>query len=65
MIDHLGTKYDYGSIMHYSAMAFSKNGQPTIEPVEKNVKIGQRIQFSETDLFKINKLYNCPSRSNG
>lgn len=60
MIDHLETKYDYGSVMHYAPTAFSKNGKPTIEPREKGAVIGQRVGFSETDLYKINKLYNCP-----
>ncbi|CAJ0608745.1 unnamed protein product [Cylicocyclus nassatus] len=59
MIDHLDTDYDYGSVMHYAPTAFSKNGKPTIEPRKKGVEIGQRYGFSETDLYKINKLYNC------
>ncbi|CAD6185018.1 unnamed protein product [Caenorhabditis auriculariae] len=63
MIDHLGTNYDYGSVMHYAPTAFSKNGKPTIEPKEKGAEIGQRVGFSETDLYKINMLYNCPQHS--
>ncbi|CAI4232154.1 unnamed protein product [Auanema sp. JU1783] len=59
MIDHLGTKYDYESVMHYAPTAFSKNGKPTIEPKQANVEIGQRMGFSANDLYKINKLYNC------
>ncbi|RCN52596.1 shTK domain protein [Ancylostoma caninum] len=60
MIDHLNTDYDYGSVMHYASTAFSKNGKPTIEPRKKGIEIGQRVGFSEIDLYKINKLYNCP-----
>lgn len=59
MIDHLETNYDYGSVMHYASTAFSKNGKPTIEPKKKGVEIGQRTGFSETDIYKINKLYKC------
>lgn len=32
-VSHFDEKYDYYSIMHYSARAFSKNGQPTIVPI--------------------------------
>lgn len=61
MIDTLGTQYDYGSVMHYGPLAFSKNGMPTIQPKQTGAQIGQRIGFSATDLYKINKLYACPN----
>jgi hypothetical protein len=32
-----GVDYDYRSVMHYTAGAFSKNGRPTIEPKVHNV----------------------------
>lgn len=49
--------YDYGSIMHYGATAFSKNGQPTIEPLQSGVTIGQRNGLSAGDIAAIHALY--------
>jgi len=59
-VDTLGIMYDYGSIMHYSTRAFSRNGNPTIIPSRLTVAtLGQRNDFSDRDLAKINKLYRC------
>lgn len=30
---HFGESYDYNSLMHYPAASFSKNGEPTMEPI--------------------------------
>lgn len=52
--------YDYGSVLHYSPTAFSKNGQPTIvtkgSPATKNM-MGQRKKLSDSDIKKLNKMY--------
>uniref|UniRef100_A0A182MEZ6 Metalloendopeptidase n=1 Tax=Anopheles culicifacies TaxID=139723 RepID=A0A182MEZ6_9DIPT len=54
----LGMPYDYGSVMHYSRTAFSKNGKPTVEPkIKYSGQLGQRVGFSVKDVQKINKLY--------
>lgn len=43
--------YDYGSIMHYPRMAFSKNGLPTIVPINPpSATIGQRTALSAADI---------------
>ena len=48
--------YDYGSVMHYGAHSFSKNGQATI--TTKGVEsIGQRSALSSGDIATINALY--------
>ncbi|XP_053982426.1 zinc metalloproteinase nas-4-like [Hylaeus volcanicus] len=61
--DAFGVGYDYGSVMHYSANAFSRNGQPTIVPkgASKN-QLGQREGFSKRDIQKIRKMYKCNKR---
>ncbi|XP_077412025.1 meprin A subunit beta isoform X1 [Vanacampus margaritifer] len=57
----LGVPYDYGSMMHYSKTAFSNGSEPTIVtriPAFADV-IGQRMEFSDSDLLKLSRLYNC------
>uniref|UniRef100_A0A8C1XPY1 Metalloendopeptidase n=1 Tax=Cyprinus carpio TaxID=7962 RepID=A0A8C1XPY1_CYPCA len=61
----LGVPYDYGSVMHYSKEDFSKGSKPTIVtkiPEFLDV-IGQRMEFSDSDLLKLNRLYNCTTAS--
>ena len=59
-MDTLGEQYDYGSVMHYSKYAFSKNGNPTIIPTRQtNAELGQREGLSEHDVHRINILYRC------
>ncbi|KAI6226387.1 Metalloendopeptidase [Aphelenchoides fujianensis] len=64
VIDQLNEPYDYASIMHYGPYAFSANGKRTIIPRKSgSQKMGQRVQFSEIDLRKINRLYQCGGRT--
>ncbi|TNN62556.1 Meprin A subunit beta [Liparis tanakae] len=61
----LGVPYDYGSMMHYSKNAFRNGSEPTI--VTKipafSAVIGQRMEFSDSDLLKLHRLYNCTQGS--
>lgn len=62
-IMNLGLPYDYGSVMHYRSIAFSRNlVTPTITPIvpQAATRMGQRVRFSTVDLAKLNSLYNCP-----
>ncbi|XP_011692983.1 PREDICTED: zinc metalloproteinase nas-4-like [Wasmannia auropunctata] len=56
-----GVRYDYGSVMHYSAYAFAKN--PKVKTIitkkPKNAKIGQRRGLSNSDITKIKRMYKC------
>ncbi|KAI5711616.1 hypothetical protein M8J76_000574 [Diaphorina citri] len=63
----LDLPYDFGSIMHYSRFAFSRDSKsPTITPKKTlNVqadKMGQRINISKMDIAKLNTLYKCPNK---
>lgn len=48
--------YDFGSIMHYPATAFSNNGQPTIQ-TRGGQPIGQRQGLSAGDIAAIRMIY--------
>jgi hypothetical protein len=50
-------EYDYQSIMHYGAYAFSKNGEKTIVPLIEGVEIGQRTRLSDKDIAAVNAIY--------
>lgn len=51
-------EYDHGSIMHYGAYYFSKNGAPTISAVQPaNASFGQRGALSAGDIAAANRLY--------
>lgn len=56
-IDSLGFPYDLDSMMHYGKYAFSNAKGPTIEPLDKSKRIGQRNGFSEIDVKQINAMY--------
>ncbi|GAA0255854.1 M12 family metallopeptidase [Cryptosporangium japonicum] len=58
--------YDYGSIMHYPAVSFSINGEPTIVPLLDGAEIGQREALSAGDRAAIRELYSSlePSDAN-
>ncbi|XP_055677971.1 hatching enzyme 1.2-like [Lutzomyia longipalpis] len=61
-----GVSYDFNSVLHYSAHAFSVNGQPTIVAKTKtSANMGQRRGFSLGDLKKVNSMYHCSSNQKG
>jgi hypothetical protein len=55
--DDIGA-YDYGSIMHYPAYAFSANGNPTIVTIPAGIPIGQRSGLSAGDISGARTMYS-------
>ncbi|PFG41758.1 astacin (peptidase family M12A) [Isoptericola jiangsuensis] len=53
--DDIGA-YDFASIMHYPRTAFSRNGRPTIEPLDGQA-IGQRTSLSVGDIAAVRWMY--------
>ena len=67
-IDYQGTDYDFGSIMHLGAVAYSENGDETTIVLRKHKEygeylVGQRDELSDNDIKCVNTLYKCPSKS--
>jgi len=55
-----GEPYDYRSIMHYGAYSSSKNGEKTMVRLDgKNEKLGNSVGFTQIDVNKLNKMYDC------
>ncbi|XP_071116011.1 blastula protease 10-like [Haliotis cracherodii] len=61
LVRTFGLPYDYGSIMHYSSTAFSKNGGLTVRTHDPHLQmiIGQRKDLSFLDVQLANDLYKC------
>ena len=55
--------YDYASVMHYDAYAFSRNGRPTILVRQRGVEIGYPNQLSAGDLSTLASMYAAPAPS--
>lgn len=64
LIDSRNVPYDYDSIMHYSTLAFSSNGQKTILPKDptKEFVLGQRDHLSFYDLKLVHLMYQCEDK---
>lgn len=65
VVSQYGVEYDYGSVMHYPATAFSINGEPTIRALRDlgGEVMGQQVRMSEKDIARINAKY-CPKINN-
>lgn len=67
-IDSLGSRYDYGSVMHYDLNAFAKRSElETMKVINQREyrrqgqpDIGFGPTLSKLDVTQLNRLYNCP-----
>ena len=60
--DAAGEPYDFGSVLHYGTNDFAKDPNKwTIKPKSSYSiqKISQRVQLSDDDTRKSNKMYQC------
>uniref|UniRef100_A0A1I8N0Y7 Metalloendopeptidase n=1 Tax=Musca domestica TaxID=7370 RepID=A0A1I8N0Y7_MUSDO len=62
-VDDFDEEYDYASVLHYSAFAFSANGEMTIVPLRDESAasvMGQRRGMTQGDINRLNLMYRCP-----
>ncbi|XP_031552406.1 protein SpAN-like isoform X2 [Actinia tenebrosa] len=57
MINSRGVSYDYDSLMHYSAGAFTVNGRPTIVAKGGRRRLGQRYGLTSKDIQQAKLMY--------
>ena len=62
LVHGFGVSYDYGSVMHYGAYAFSRNGRRTILSTKNGVEFGQRDGLSVKDKEQLRRLYGCVTK---
>jgi hypothetical protein len=58
----LGT-YDYASIMHYYAYAFSRNGRTTMESKPAGIEFGEGATYSPGDIDAIKRIYGAAPKT--
>ena len=66
-VGYLGEGYDYTSIMHLSASAYSESGEITTKvknteeyTAQGSPELGERLELSDGDVLRANRLYSCP-----
>ncbi len=52
--------YDFASVMHYYAYAFSRVGKPTLETIPAGIPIGEATGLSPGDITNVRRLYGQP-----
>ncbi len=51
------TLYDWGSLMHYGAWGFTKNGAPTLESIPAGMVLSNNVGYSAGDIDGVRRLY--------